>query len=141
MMPDDRDEKIDHDRWDFLIPFFKPRIFTIEEANLALPDVIRITEETLSQLNSAAGRFEGLGLRKWSAVTGVIEEDSIRAGWVRRIARMGVLPKGFFTVDFASTEEGTFYCWTYGEDNVGHQHKAWEGFDDRVPVTSETSFH
>jgi hypothetical protein len=127
------------EHWDFLIPDFSPRAFSLEEANLALPDVIRITEETLTKLSSAGAHFQQFGLRRWSPVSGMIEEDAIKADWVGRIARLGALPKGFFTVDFASREEGTFYCWTQGESQVAHQHKAWEGFSDRVPVTSEPS--
>lgn len=135
----DRDEEVQQEHWDFLIPDFRPKAFTLEEANLALPDVIRITEEALAELEAASHPFGKFGLRKWSAVTGIVEEEAIKAGWVRRIARMGVLPKGFFTVDFASLEEGVLYCWTHGEDKVAHQHKAWEGFADRVPAASESS--
>lgn len=135
----DRDQDIQQEHWDFIVPFFRPKIFSLEEANIILPDVIRITEQTLAELDSINGPFRELGLRKWNVVAEAAEEDTIKANWVHQIARMGILPKGFFTVDFASPEEGVFYCWAYGEDRVGHQHKAWEGFADRVPVTEQHS--
>jgi hypothetical protein len=116
---------------------FEPKQFTLQEANLVLPQVIKITEEAAKALEAVNEPFSRLGLRRWSPVTGFVHEDLVKAVWVERIATLGAYPKGFFDVDFESPDGETFYCWSYGEDMVCHEHKRWESFDDRRPLPPE----
>jgi len=112
-------------------------VFTLDEANATLPEVIRITEETLARLQAIQEPWSRLSLKKFDALHGVAEEDLIRTVWARCMVELGLQPKGFFTVDFQSPEPDTLYCWTYGEDTVTHEHKTWETFVDRQLISNK----
>ena len=113
--------------------------FTLEEANFALHEVILITDAALNRLHAIEEPWSQLPYKKFDAVRGVAEEDLIRAEWAHRIAALGVIPKGFFVVDFQSSlDPDTLYCWAYGEDCVSHQHKTWESFAQRQRVQSSS---
>jgi hypothetical protein len=106
-------------------------IFTLQEANAVLPEVIRLTEEVIERLVEMQSPWGRLPFRKYDALRGIAEEDWIRAEWARQIAALGIAPKGYFVVDFQSPEPDTFYCWSYGEETVSHEHKIWETFAHR----------
>ena len=110
------------------------RVFTLEEANESLPDVIRVTEEAITRLEETREPYERLNLRKFNPYHELAEEDIVKVEWARKVASMGVYPKGYFVVDFQSPDDDTFYCWTYGETEVGHEHKKSETFGDRRPI-------
>jgi hypothetical protein len=120
------------------VGFFEPKQFTLDEANLILPQIVKITEEAARTLEDINEPFSDLGLRKWNPITGFVHEDLVKALWVERIAALGVYPKDFFSVDFASPDGETFYSWAYGEDRVCYEHKRWETFADRRPLPPET---
>lgn len=108
--------------------------WTLAEANIALPEVIRLTEialEQLREIDTVWGRFP---FTKFDALHGVAEEDLIRGRWAQQIAALGVMPKGFFVVDFQSPDPDTVYCWSYGETIIQHEHKTWETFTQRRPI-------
>jgi len=128
-----------HQELDWLSLALRPKTFTLQEAIMALPEIVRLTHEAQQALDAARRPFSDLGLRKWSPMTGAVEEDLIRLRWVEHIARVGALPKGFFSVDFPSQDSDTFYCWTYPETTIAFQHKAWESFKDRAPLTEKPS--
>lgn len=111
-------------------------VFTLEEANRALHDVILVTDATLEKLRAIEDPWARLPFRKFDAMRGVAEEDLIRAEWAHRIAALGVMPKGFFVVDFQSPDPDTLFCWTYGEDCIAHEHQIWETFSMRRPIES-----
>jgi hypothetical protein len=109
-------------------------IFTLQEANAVLPEVIRLTEEAIESLMVIQSPWGHLPFRKYDALRGVAEEDWIHVEWARRVAALGIAPKGYFVVDFQSPDPDTFYCWSYGEEVVSHEHKIWETFVDRRSV-------
>ncbi len=109
-------------------------VFSLEEANTVIPEVIRLTEETVERLEAIRHPYENLGLRKFNPMHNLTEDDLIKVEWARQVASMGIYPKGYFVVDFQSPEDDTFYCWTYGEPDVSHTHKKWETFTDRRPL-------
>jgi hypothetical protein len=113
--------------------------FTLSEANDALHEVILITDAALDRLRAIEEPWARLPYKKFDAYRGVAEEDLIRAEWAHRIASLGVIPKGFFVVDFQSPDPDTLYCWGYGEDCVGHEHKIWETFTQRRRTGSSYS--
>ncbi len=112
------------------------RIFSLEEANLVLPDVIKITEIAAESLEDAKMRMKSEGIddnvlaqRRFEEDTSVILEE-----WTQEIMALGIYPKGYFTVDFKSRIPDTLFCWTYGEEVISHTHKIFETFKDRLPI-------
>ena len=112
------------------------RIFSLEEANLVLPDVIKITEIAADSLEDAKMRMKSEGIddnvlaqRRFEEDTSVILEE-----WAQEIMALGIYPKGYFTVDFKSGIPDTLFCWTYGEEVISHTHKIFESFKDRLPI-------
>jgi hypothetical protein len=113
--------------------------FTLREANEVLHDVIFITDLALARLSEIEEPWGKLPFKKFDAIRGVAEEDLIRAEWAHRIASLGIMPKGFFVVDFQSSDPETLYCWTYGEDCVQHEHKNWETFEARRRIRNAST--
>ena len=111
--------------------------FTLAEANKLLPEVIRMTEETKAKLRACRHPWHRLGLRKYSVLADLPEEDYLRLRWATRIAGLGAHPKGYFTVDFPSPDPETVYCWGDGETEIAHQHKAWENYSHRRPIDGQ----
>ena len=115
-----------------------PRIYSVEEANRVLPRVIALTEATMNEIarSQTYWTIEARHLDEYNAEIGQAEEgDMIKAAWAQQVAGdFGVVPKGFFTVDFATEDPDLFLCWTYGEPRVSYQHMAWESFSHRRPL-------
>ncbi|MCH7679666.1 DUF2203 family protein [candidate division KSB1 bacterium] len=112
------------------------RIFSLQEANLLLPDVIKITAIAAESLEDAKMRMKSeeiddnaLAQRKFEKETAAILKE-----WSQEISALGIYPKGFFTVDFKSPIPDTLFCWGYGEEVISHTHKIFETFKDRMPI-------
>jgi hypothetical protein len=112
------------------------RRFTLAEANALLPEIIRITEATLEELQRLHARQKReeaddpqKAQERFNTHTMEILER-----WSRQIASMGVYPKGFFTCDFKTYNPDTLFCWTYGEERITHTHKVYENFKQRRPI-------
>ena len=112
------------------------RIFSLQEANLLLPDVIKITAIAAESLEAAKMRMKSeeiddnaLAQRKFEKETAAILKE-----WSQEISALGIYPKGFFTVDFKSPIPDTLFCWGYGEEVISHTHKIFETFKDRMPI-------
>lgn len=112
------------------------RIFSLQEANLLLPDVIKITAIAAESLEDAKIRMKSeeiddnaLAQRKFEKETAAILKE-----WSQEISALGIYPKGFFTVDFKSPIPDTLFCWGYGEEVISHTHKIFETFKDRMPI-------
>ena len=112
------------------------RIFSLVEANLVLPDVIKITAIAADSLEDAKMRMKSEGIDDNVLAQRRLEEDTsvILEEWAQEIMALGIYPKGYFTVDFKSRIPDTLFCWTYGEEVITHTHKIFESFKDRVPV-------
>lgn len=109
------------------------RTFTLNEANALLPKIIAATERTLIQLEHIREQRQADGL---AAPVDEYDEETaeILQSWSAEMVKLGVYPKGFFTVDFKSHIPDTLLCWTFGETEIGHVHKIYESFKDRVAI-------
>lgn len=112
------------------------RIFSLQEANLLLPDVIKITAIAAESLEDAKMRMKSeeiddnaLAQRKFEKETAAILKE-----WSQEISALGIYPKGYFSVDFKSPIPDTLFCWGYGEEVISHTHKIFETFKDRMPI-------
>jgi len=114
------------------------RQFSLAEANEILPDVVSATETTLQKLEKVKKEFDAEKKSGPKRAEKVLTERSqkILENWSRTIVSLGAYPKGYFTVDFKSHVPDTLLCWTLGEDQIGHTHKIYETFRERIAITS-----
>lgn len=115
------------------------RTFTLDDANYALRDVIRVCEEAIEKIEEVQWPWEALGFKKYDIIQQATAEQLVEMEWRQRIAEMGIMPKGWLIVDFQSPDPDTVYCWQYGENEVSHEHKTWERFVHRRPIRHQRS--
>jgi hypothetical protein len=111
-------------------------IFTLEQANMLVPKLVELTSEAIQEIEHARARQKTETVVNNSEVADNLEAEvaEILERWSKRMAQLGVYPKGYFTCDFRSPDLSAYLCWTYGEHEVRHTHKVWESFKDRKPI-------
>jgi len=127
-----------------------PRIFTLEEAERALPLVRRVVidlQHEYALWRSAVGRFE---LASAGSSGGVVSAEAQGAErevtlLAERVAELlvelesiGCVAKGIDAglVDFYALRNDhlVFLCWRVGEPHIAHWHTLDDGVDGRQPV-------
>ena len=111
---------------------FPYRIFTLEEANRAVPEVARLTarvQQRLGELRNAYDENDPLAGQDLEQETRQLLQQ-----WQDSIRRLGAAPKGIFTVDFRAPDPNVLWCWTESETEISHRHYTWESFKDRIAV-------
>lgn len=112
------------------------RVFTLEQANGAVPEVARVTahvQERLDDLRQAYDEEDPEAGRTLEA-----ETRALLTSWQEAILELGADPKGIFTVDFRSPDPNVLWCWTVSEAEILHHHFTWESFKDRVSIETGT---
>ena len=137
---------------------YEPRkLFTVEQANAALPLVRAITQDLVQLSREVIERRERLALltsgRSGSArdlyseellqIEDELEKDGQRLqGYVQELIELGVEPKSGpdGLVDFPSMMDGrvVLLCWKLGESEVLHWHELDAGFQGRQPLTADS---
>lgn len=113
---------------------FPYRIFTLEQANYAIPDVARLTalvQERLGELRRAYDEQDPQAGRELERETRQLLQQ-----WQDSVRELGAAPKGIFTVDFRSPDPNVVWCWTESEAEIAHRHFTWESFKDRVGIAA-----
>jgi hypothetical protein len=127
------------------------RLFTLEEAERALPLVRRIVEDLLAEYprwRAAVGRFELLsagaradwgGTADLAAAQAEVGAHAVRiAEFLRELEAIGCVFKGFEAglVDFHSLREDrpVYLCWKLGEAHITHWHEIQAGYEGRQPI-------
>ncbi|MGD8328101.1 MAG: DUF2203 family protein [Acidobacteriota bacterium] len=108
------------------------RVFTLEEANRAVPEVAQLTarvQERLQELRAAYDENDEEASRALEA-----ETRALLTGWQDAVLELGAAPKGIFTVDFRSPDPNVLWCWSATEPEITHRHFTWESFKDRVTI-------
>ena len=111
---------------------FPYRIFTLDEANRAVPRVARLTarvQERLTALRRGYDENDPLAGREFERETRELLQQ-----WQDAVRQIGAAPKGIFTVDFRSPDLNVLWCWTESESEISHRHYTWESFKDRVQL-------
>ena len=131
-----------------------PRTYTVEEANLRLPEVreavgqiVQLTEylpELQDQLRIAEYRRQRSGAgaeeaRAHKAAVQKLEAAQLElVSALKRLDELDVQLKDARTglVDFLAYRDGEIVelCWKLGESQVGHWHRIGEGFPGRKPL-------
>lgn len=110
-------------------PAFPVRKFTLNEAQAMLPAIKQITGEAAKaaqHVEEEAQEGELGSQEAGKAMQGVIQ------AWAAKVAQLGCVPKGVWLVDF---DNGAgYFCWQYGEDELGFFHPYETGFADRTPI-------
>ena len=130
-----------------------PRIFTLDEANRALPLVRRVVHDLTTEHRAwreTLARFElasaGVGVERGAAGEADVlqRQVAVHAAAIERflaeLEAIGCLFKGFEAglVDFYSlrADRLVFLCWREGEDRITHWHELEGGFAGRRPIDS-----
>jgi hypothetical protein len=129
------------------------RIFTLEEANAMLPELLPLVEEMVAvkrALDEAQERAEEVNARisgngggippaQLAEVHDLVSRRATDlARTLEQVQSLGVIVKDLDTglVDFPSVREGeeVLLCWQLGEDEVGFWHRYEDGFAGRRPI-------
>ena len=131
-----------------------PRKYTVEEANLALPEVRRLVERIVDIMPALPEMHESIRIAELKAnreSAGEAEQDklaeavsSLRAAEMavavalRSLEALDVTLKDANTglVDFLGEHDGEVVelCWRLGEESVANWHRIGEGFPGRKPL-------
>ena len=106
--------------------------WTLDAARELLPDVRRLTEEAVAEV-------EALVPQRDTAPEGtpdrVLLEQRIQRAvsrWIRAMEALGVEVKGAWLVDFDNGRG--YYCWRWPEERLEYFHDYEEGFEGRVRI-------
>ncbi len=120
-----------------MTPSMPVKVFSLAEANAAVPQVAAATEEAVDRLEDIRHRLhlDPLDPEAEMPESVMNEVKTALAEWSDKIRQFGAAPKGYFTVDFQSLDPELLYCWTYGEAKILYTHKTWENFAHRRPLS------
>ncbi len=126
------------------------RLFTAEEANALLPELVPILTDLrakkgeLDEARRALGRLtpamraDGHGTEAVALERRIRELAAALTVGIRRITGQGVEVKDLDLglIDFPSPREGrvVFLCWRLGEDRIAYWHEVDAGFAGRRPL-------
>jgi hypothetical protein len=112
-----------------IIPLQGKRIFSLAEAQYLLPLVKRLTAEAIVKAERLLNRIEPLLRNEPTRLTLERELNRHIEDWARKMERLGGEAKGLWLVDFDSGSG--YYCWQYGDAEIGYFHGYAEGFAGR----------
>jgi hypothetical protein len=134
------------------------RLFTVREANAALPLVRVITRDMVELARDIVERRDRLQMllvgRKLcpgnpyddelAQMSDDLERDASRIReYVEELQQLGVEPKNATDglVDFPGILDGrhVYFCWKLGEEEVSHWHEIGAGYASRKPLLSTSS--
>jgi hypothetical protein len=106
----------------------RKRIFTYSEAATLLPEVRRLTEGTVRQLEQLGARYSDDG----SLADDRQEVHTAVTAWAESVQGLGLQVKGLWLVDF---DNGSgYYCWRWPEEGLLYYHTYEEGFRGRLRI-------
>lgn len=106
------------------------KLFTLEEANLLLPLVIKLTEEYSRQVKKLINQLEAYPDKKHENALALEEKvNKLIELWQSKLEKLGLRPKGLWLCDF---DNGAgYFCWKYPENKISFYHGYNEGFSGR----------
>ncbi len=113
-----------------IFDIYGKKIFTIEEAELLLPLVYRLTEEYSREVKLHMRHIEALPDKKSERAQGIEKTiNEIIEKWQSKLEKLGVVPKGLWLADF---DNGAgYYCWKFPETKISFWHGYQDGFSGR----------
>jgi hypothetical protein len=141
-------------------PWKNRKVFTVEQANAALPLVRAITSDLAELSRDVIERRERLSLllggrqrekrdlygEELAHIEEELQRDTERLqGYVEELRELGVEPKNppEGLIDFPAVMDGreVYLCWKLGEPEVLHWHEREAGFRGRQPLTASATTH
>lgn len=110
----------------------EPRVFTLADAEVLLPLVRNITEQSAAELEPVKQRLNNMLATDPRTPAVQREYEEVIKRWVSKLERLGVVVKGLWLVDF-DTGDG-YLCWKYPELRIAHYHGYDEGIAGRRPL-------
>jgi len=107
-------------------------VFSYQQALGLLPEVRRITHETIQKIESMNHQIKSRDELEQKRVELEAATEAIVSDWQRKIRALGCFPKDTWLVDWDSGDG--YYCWQYPEPTIGHHHGYAEGFSGRIPI-------
>jgi hypothetical protein len=139
-------------------PWKNCKVFTVEQANAALPLVRAIATDLAELSRDVIERRERLSLllggrqrekrdlygEELAHIEEELQRDTERLqGYVEELRELGVEPKNppEGLIDFPAVMEGraVYLCWKLGEPEVLHWHDLKAGFGGRQPLTASAT--
>ena len=138
-------------------PWGKRKLFTVEQANAALPlvraitaDLARLSFEVIERRERLSALLAGrdrVARDLYGEELALVDEELKRDGerlqeYVEELRELGVDPKGpEGLVDFPAVMDGrpVYLCWKLGEPEVLHWHEIDSGFSGRQSLTADSA--
>ena len=110
------------------------RVFTLEEARAALPQVQTLTRPVFELASSMAEELQASEDRQDEDRVEELQDrlESLMESWAEAVRALGPDVKGPWLVDFDSGDG--YWCWAFPELGLDHWHSYEGGFSSRVPV-------
>ena len=95
------------------------KIFSYEDAAALLPEVQRLTQEAVEEVDAMPP-------------TATSDQQRVVGRWAESVMGLGIDVKGIWLVDF---DNGSgYYCWQYPEESLQYFHGYEDGFGGRVKL-------
>ena len=95
------------------------KIFSYEDAAALLPEVQRLTQEAVEEVDALPQ-------------TATSDQQRVVGRWAESVMGLGIDVKGIWLVDF---DNGSgYYCWQYPEESLQYFHGYEDGFGGRVKL-------
>jgi hypothetical protein len=107
------------------------RLFTLDDAKVLLPLIIRITQNAFSEVKKSTTQLS-YTKEKSTKVAAEAKIQFVFTQWRQKIQKLGGEAKGMWLVDFDSGDG--YYCWHYPETNIAYFHGYFDGFKGRVKI-------
>jgi hypothetical protein len=115
-----------------IVPRDETRVFTLAEAEELFPLVRSITEAAWRELEPVRRKLEAMAPVNPQIHAVERQYESIVKRWMAKMARLGLMVKGLWLVDF-DTGDG-YLCWKFPELKIGQYHGYHEGYTARRPL-------
>ncbi len=116
-------------------------VFSLAEARLLLPVIIRMTKRASEKVQVLISNIESKSrsndtdrqeIEVYEAQASQLIQD-----WQTKVQKLGGLPKGIWNVDFDSGDG--YFCWKFPEESIDYWHSYRDGYTKRKKLFTEAA--
>lgn len=115
-----------------IIAINREGIFSLDQAEVLLPVIRRITQDYSLKVEALMGRLEAVDPKSDQVVPLEEEINSLIQVWHEKVKKLGAVPKGLWLVDFDCGDG--YFCWKHPENGIDFWHSYNDGFSGRIPI-------